>query len=124
MDTPKVKSRISGRSLVVAAERQVSCDLAGEAVILKLDAGMYYGLDPIGARIWELIQEPMTVKDIRDVLLQEYEVAPEQCESELLALLENLVVEGLIDIQVDIQDALETKPLPALVTTKWWHRIR
>ena len=40
---------ISDRSIVVAAKDQVSCDLAGEAAILNMKNGVYYGLDPVGA---------------------------------------------------------------------------
>ena len=49
---------ISDRSVVVATKDQVSCDLAGEAAILNIKSGVYYGLDPVGARIWTLMQEP------------------------------------------------------------------
>ena len=43
---------------MVATKDQVSCDLAGEAAILNIKSGVYYGLDPVGARIWNLMQEP------------------------------------------------------------------
>ena len=86
-------------SLVVAATEQVSCDLAGEAAILNLKSGVYYGLDPVGARIWNLLQEPRTVNDIRDALLKEYGVEPERCERDLLTLLQELAAEGLIEVK-------------------------
>lgn len=86
-------------SIVVAAKEQVSCDLAGEAVILNLKNGVYCGLDPVGARTWNLIQEPRAVHDIRDILLQEYDVEPERCEQDLLALLQQLADEGLVEVQ-------------------------
>jgi hypothetical protein len=41
--------------------RRVSCNLAGEAVILNTKSGIYFGLKPVGARIWELVQEPRTI---------------------------------------------------------------
>ena len=88
---------VSGGSTVVAAKDQVSSDLGGEVAILDLKAGVYYGLDAVGARIWSLIQEPRTVNEIRDILLEEYEVEPERCERDLLALLRRLAAEGLIE---------------------------
>lgn len=84
---------------MVAAKNQVSCDLAGEAVILHLNSGTYYGLNAVGARIWSLVQAPMTVNDLRDALLQEYDVGPERCERELLTLLEELAAQGLIEVK-------------------------
>jgi len=83
----------------VAAKDQVSSDLGGEVAILDLKAGVYYGLDAVGARIWSLIQEPRTVNEIRDILLEEYEVEPERCERDLLVLLQRLADEGIIEVE-------------------------
>ena len=88
---------ISTSSVVVAAKDQVSSDLGEEVAILDLKNGVYYGLDAVSARIWTLIQEPKAVNEIRDVLLDEYEVEPEHCERDLLALLEKLVAENLVE---------------------------
>jgi hypothetical protein len=89
---------LSTQSVVVAAEAQVSADLAGEVVILNLADGVYYGLDPVGARIWALLQEPRTVAELRDALLEEYEVDPEHCEHDILLLLQELAAAGLITV--------------------------
>ncbi len=83
----------------MAAKDQASSDLGGEVAILDLKAGVYYGLDAVGARIWSLIQEPRTVNEIRNILLEEYEVEPEQCERDLLALLRRLADEGLVEVR-------------------------
>jgi hypothetical protein len=93
-----MKSGMSVDSVVVASKRQVSSDLGGEAAILDLEGGVYYGLDEVGARIWELIQEPKPVSEVRDVLLEEYDVEPERCERDLLALLDRLAEERLIEV--------------------------
>ena len=90
---------LSGRSIVAAAKDQISCDLAGEAAILNIKSGTYYGLDPVGARIWKLIQQPRSVDEVRQTLLDEYEVEPERCERDLLVLLEKLLAEGLIEVK-------------------------
>jgi len=90
---------VSGRSTVVVAKEQVSCDLAGEAAILNLKNGVYYGLDPVGARIWNLLQEPRIVNEIGEALLKEYDVESDRCESDLLALLQKLAAEGLIEVK-------------------------
>ena len=55
---------IAEQSIVVASSSQVSCDLAGEAAILNLADGVYYGLDPVGASIWNMIQQPKSVREI------------------------------------------------------------
>jgi Coenzyme PQQ synthesis protein D (PqqD) len=90
---------ISSATRVVMSKDQVSCDLAGEAAILNLKNSVYYGLDPVGARIWNLIQTPTAVAAVRDAIVKEYDVEPERCERDLLDLLQKLEVEGLIEIQ-------------------------
>ncbi len=81
---------------VVVSKNQVSSELAGEAVILNMDRGMYYGLDEVGARIWKLIQQPQTLSQVRDVLIGEFQVTQDQCERDLLALIEQLSQAGLV----------------------------
>ena len=94
-----MNSTISERSMVVAAKDQVSCDLAGEAAILNIKTGVYYGLDPVGARIWNLVQEPRAVADIQSAITNEYNVEPERCAQDLAGLLEKLLAEGLIEVK-------------------------
>ena len=95
----ELKPSLSINSVVVAAKDQISSDLDGEAVILNLDSGAYFGLDGVGARIWSLIQEPRAVSDVRDVILDEYEVEFERSEHDLLALLQGLAAKGLIEVK-------------------------
>ena len=94
-----MKRTLSAGSSVVATKDQVSSDLGGEVAILNLTAGTYYGLDAVGARIWSLIQEPRTVEEIRNVLVSEYEVELERCEGDLIALLQGLANEGLVEVR-------------------------
>lgn len=84
---------------MVATSDQVYCNLDGEAVILNFEPEGYFGLDPVGARVWSLVQEPKMVKEVLDTLLKEYDVEPPVCERDLLALLQDLVAEGLIEIK-------------------------
>jgi hypothetical protein len=90
---------IRGRSVIVAVKDQVSCNLAGEAAILNIKSGVYYGLDPVGARVWSLLEDPRTVDDIRSTIVDEYDVEPERCERDLIVLLEKLLAEGLIEVK-------------------------
>ena len=89
---------ITASTMVVASTEQVSCDLAGEAAILNLQNSVYYGLDTVGARIWTLVQQPITVGAVRDVMLREFEVDPERCERDVIDLLRKLAAEGLVAI--------------------------
>ena len=85
-------------TVVRASKTQVACTLGGEVMILNLENGVYYGLDPVGARIWELLQEPRTILEIRDALLQEFEVEPERCEKDLLGLIDAMMEARLVEL--------------------------
>jgi hypothetical protein len=87
---------LSETSVVVATKGSVSTDVSGEAVILNVVSGHYFGLDVVGARVWALVQQPVPVKDIRDALVSEYDVDRAQCERDVVALLQELVAEGLV----------------------------
>jgi hypothetical protein len=93
-----MEEKINVYSVVVVTKDQVSADLSGEAAILNLKSGVYFGLNTVGASIWKLIQEPRSVNEIRDALVQEYDVEPGKCEKDLLALLEELLSKELIEV--------------------------
>jgi hypothetical protein len=87
------------RESVVAAEDLVSCDLAGETALLQFTSGVYYGLNPVATFVWKLIQGPKTFEDLRDAVLTEYDVEPEECERDLRALIEELSAAHLIEVR-------------------------
>lgn len=89
---------ITLETTIQAAPNQISCDLGGEAAILNLDTGTYYGLDPVGAAIWNLLREPRTLATVRDAVLAEFDVEPDRCERDLFALVEQLAATGLIQV--------------------------
>ncbi len=92
---------ISKDSTVVVARELVSCDLADEAAILNLKNGVYYGLDAVGARVWDLIQEPRRLGDVRDAIVAEYEVEADRLEADLLQLLRKMMAEWLVELRDD-----------------------
>ena len=98
-----MNSRLTKSSILAVSQDQVSADLSpdlsGEVVILDLRGGIYYELNGVGARIWELIQQPSLDKFVLDTLLKEYDVAPEQCEADFLALMEDMAGRGLVEVK-------------------------
>ena len=81
------------------SENQVSCSLQGEAVILNYRSGVYYGLNPVGARIWELIQESKTVAEVHQDIVAEFDVDSDRCWNDLQRVLAELQQAGLIELE-------------------------
>src|SRR5690606_17092720 len=75
---------------VRAGLRQMSARVDGEMIVLNFGDGVAYRLDVGGARIWEHVQQPRTSAELKAALLEEYEVEPLRCESDLLGLLREL----------------------------------
>lgn len=89
---------------VTAGPDHLSSNLAGEVVILSLDRGLYYGLDEVGARIWEMLSDtPVTPEQICDRLETEYDVDRATLESDILDLLEDLHAEGIVHTSVAVE---------------------
>ena len=79
-------------------ENVVSRELEGEAVILNLESGVYFGLNEVGTRIWALIQQYGSLRKVLEAMQQEYEVAPQVLESDLLQLVGQLHARGLVNL--------------------------
>ena len=89
---------LNADTVLRAARTQVWCDLDDEVAILHLGSGLYYGLNSVGARIWTLLQELRSVRDLGEAILREYEVDLPRCEMDLPAFLSALVRTGLIEV--------------------------
>ena len=79
-----------------AVPEHLYCDLNGEAVVLSLANGRYYGMNGVGARIWELVQEPRSVEEIERSILLEYEVEPDVCRQQVSDFLRQMEAEDLL----------------------------
>lgn len=71
-------------------------EVDGEAVLLSLDEGCYYGLDELGTRIWKLIGQELNEEQVAAAIVEEYDVDPEQARRDLDAFLGDLEQSGLI----------------------------
>ena len=73
-------------------------DLAGEAVLVHLDSGTYYGLDEVGTRIWQWIGECGSVGEILARMLEAYDVSDAQAREDLARLVDELSEHALVTV--------------------------
>jgi len=76
-------------------------NLEGEAVLLGGEVAQYYGLDPVGTRIWELIGEQPDIDGVVRAIVKEYDIGEPQALEDLFALVEDLVKHRLIEVVSD-----------------------
>ncbi len=91
--------QLSSASRVQIAEGVVFRDLQGEMVLLNLTTGVYFGLDQVGTRIWQLLQEHQHLQSVLDRLVEEYEVAETRCREDLLKFVALGLEKGLLELQ-------------------------
>jgi hypothetical protein len=89
---------LAQHATVVRNPGQLSADIDGEAVVLSIDAGRYYDLNRVGTRIWALVEQPISVAALIDVLVREFEVERKVCEEDVLVFLRQLHTGGLVQI--------------------------
>jgi len=93
---------IPSAAIVRAIKNHACCEVADEAVILQMNTGIYYGLNPVGNTVWNYIKEPRSVAQVLSHLLDSYDVDPDRCEADLQELLAGLLRAGLIEVTGDI----------------------
>ena len=93
-----MKDEITLKSRVQIAEGVLFQELQGEAVLLNLTTGIYLGLDQIGTRIWQLLQEDGSLHRVMEVMLAEYDVTQEKLAADLLNLVGQMEKQGLLSV--------------------------
>ena len=85
---------------VTTAPEVMAKQLEGETVLLDLAGGMYYGLNPVGSRIWELLDAGTgrLLSEVCDVMLREFEVTRDELEADVLRICDELRSRGLLEL--------------------------
>jgi hypothetical protein len=91
-------SRLELSSQITRKNELFYAAVGEELVMMSTEEGNYYGLDPVGRRIWEIIGKPRTVSDICCELLMDYDVSAAACEVEVLAFLKELVEHRVVNV--------------------------
>lgn len=73
--------------------------VGSETVVLDLESGTYFGLDPIGTRIWQLLEERKSLAGISDVMIEDFEVSKDDLERDALAFAQELLGKNLISLE-------------------------
>jgi hypothetical protein len=94
-----VEKQLSPASVITRSCELVSSDIDGEVVMMSIENGKYYGLDKVGSRIWELLEDQFLVSDLIDKLLGEFAVDRDTCEKDVMFFLQKLAGDNMLEIQ-------------------------
>ena len=76
----------------------ISADMDGDVVMLDVEKGKYFGLNAVGAHIWEAIETPQNVSDLCTQVETAFEVSRDVCETDTLAILKDMHGRGMLHI--------------------------
>jgi len=76
----------------------VSNKMDNETVMMSIENGEYYGINPIGSRIWELLDRPAAIADLCESLMEEYDVSAEDCRRDVAEFIGKLLDKDLITL--------------------------
>jgi len=77
----------------------VSFSVVGEdAFLLNTQTNKYYGLEQVGTRLWQLLNENNSLQSAHQILIKEYEIGPAELENDLLELVAHLMENGLVEL--------------------------
>lgn len=93
------EAALQSRATYRRAAGSLAGDMGGEKVMMSVSTGKYYNLGRVGGRIWELLEQPMTLDRLVDQLTSEYDVERGVCEEQVRSFLDRLCAEGLIEAE-------------------------
>lgn len=92
------KKNITEQTSVIKGDEVVSSIMDNETIMMSIENGEYYGINPVGSQIWEQIKTPRKVADICKIMCREFNVEPEQCRRDVVNFLNQMVEKGIIAI--------------------------
>jgi len=79
--------------------QQIASNVGGEIVILNHNKGEYYGLDEVGALVWNSLEEqPQTLDSLCSAVLEDYDIDKQTCLEDIELLLKDLISEKLVEV--------------------------
>lgn len=85
-------------TVLARADGLLESEIDGEAVMMSIEKGEYYGLDAVGTEIWQMLDRPLTFGQICAALLDRYEVDEETCRADVRRFLTSLLRDGTLRI--------------------------
>ncbi len=73
-------------------------DLGDQVVMMDVDAGAYFGLNAVGARIWAMAGEAVALTEVVDRLTEEFDVERAECEEAVAAFADDMVAQGIFQV--------------------------
>ena len=88
--------KIGAETIIMRGSEHVEAEMGGQTVMMSIARGKYYALEGTAQRIWELVSEPISVAEVVDRLVEEYDVDRDRCAAEVTTFVGELMENGLV----------------------------
>lgn len=85
-------------TIIKRTEKVLASAIGDELVMFDADAGKYYSLNPVASKIWLLLDEPNSIRELCEKLTDTYDISRENCVQEVTGFLPDLQEKGLIEV--------------------------
>ena len=76
----------------------LSAEIGGEAVMMSIEKGAYFGLNPVATRIWDLLEQPKNIAELIQTITDEYEVSAEQAAEDVQGFVADMLARGIAQL--------------------------
>ena len=90
-------ANIDLKTTLTRSARILYSELDDAVTMMNVESGKYYSLKDIGARIWALLEQPMSAEQVCDQLMVEYRVERERCEGDVIGVMRQMASEGIVE---------------------------
>ncbi len=97
-------TKIALESQIRQSSAIYTSSIDNEAVMLNVDLGKYFGMNSVASEIWNKLKNTMTVASLIHSLSSEYNVSPEECQADVVPFLDQLISNGLIEIETPVYE--------------------
>lgn len=91
-------SIIGINSKIVRIDDFISSKMDDETIMLNIDKGEYYGINPIGSRIWELLEKPLTILELSNLLINEFDIDIDNCKKDVSVFIQHLQNKNMVKL--------------------------
>nr|WP_319565123.1 lasso peptide biosynthesis PqqD family chaperone [uncultured Rhodoferax sp.] len=83
-------------SLFIRDPDLISTDMDGDTVMLSIERGEYFGIGGVGTRVWELLEQAVSMQTIVQAICAEYDVDEATCLADVQAFFNELLKDRMI----------------------------
>ena len=94
----KMKSIINTETKVCHNKEIIASEIDGQIVMMSMENDAYFGMENVASRIWKLIENPVSVNELCQKLIEEYDVSELQCQADVIQFLQEMAEKKVVSI--------------------------